>query len=111
VEKRVVESRSGDPHAERIANGEIARGESAGLMILRKKDGFVGSVDRSPVGDAAFKRATSRTVELARISPLQVIKERLGFEAWFRLERLFNIGPNVGKGIDTSSVFPRRSSL
>jgi hypothetical protein len=70
VKERVLESRSGNLHVQRIANGEIACRESSRVVILRKENRLVGTVDRSPIGDPSLERSACRILELAGIPSL-----------------------------------------
>jgi len=105
VKERVFESRSGDLHTEFVADGEVARGEASGVMILGKEYGLVRSVNRSPVGNTTLEGTASGFVKLARMLALELSKKGDGFEPWFGLEQLLDINPNVGKGINACSIF------
>ncbi|MEO9764854.1 MAG: hypothetical protein ABJF77_00505 [Qipengyuania citrea] len=104
MKQRVLENGSGDLHAERIANREIARGESTGVVILREDDGLVGSMNRSPVGDPPLERSARRIIKFAGMLSLQIVKEGLGPEPRFATELLFHLGPNVRERIGTRAV-------
>ncbi len=71
-------SRSGDRHTEFVANGEIARGETSGVMILGKEHERVRSVDRSPVSDTPLEGTAGRILELADLLLLEVTKKSDG---------------------------------
>jgi hypothetical protein len=107
----MLEDLPGDSHPERVANGEVTGGELAGMMILREEDGLVRTVNRSPVGNPPLEGPPSRVFEQARVPPLQIIEERLGFEPWFGLEDLLDLIPHIGEWVDASSVIAWRLSL
>jgi len=111
VKEGVLESHSGDLHPEIVADGEIARGKTAGVVILRKEHGFVRSVDRSPIGDPSLERSACRVLEFAGILSLQIVKKGLCLQSRFGLEHLFDLLPNVGKRVDACAVVAGRLSL
>jgi hypothetical protein len=81
----MFERRSGDLHTEFVANGEVTRGEASGVMVLRKENRLIRSVNRSPVRNPPLEGATGRILELAWILPLEVSKKSDRFEPWFGL--------------------------
>ena len=111
VKKRVLESCSGDPHPEFVADGEVNGGEAARVMVLRKEHRFVRSVNRSPIGDTTLEGAPGRFIKLARMLALEITKKRDGLQSRLGLEQLLDIVPNFGKGIDASSVLAWQFSM
>jgi len=111
VKKRVLESCSGDPHPEFVADGEVTGGEAARVMVLRKEHRFVRSVNRSPIGDTTLEGAPGRFIKLARMLALEITKKRDGLQSRLGLEQLLDIVPNFGKGIDASSVLAWQFSM
>ncbi len=100
----MIEPRSGDLHPQFVTDCEIARGQSAGMMLLGKEDCFGGAVQASPLGYSPLEGTPCRIGKLAGILLLQPIEERLGFQPWFVFELGLYLMPNVGKGIDSRSI-------
>ena len=111
MKKRVVESMSGDLHAEFIAHREVTGGQSSGVMFLIKEDRFSGAMQTAPLAHASLKSATCRIRKLCFVSLLQPLKQRLRFEPRFQFEPLLHFIPDFCKRIVARPVFAIRSLL
>jgi hypothetical protein len=111
VKECVIESRSSDLHVQTIHDGEVAGGQSSGVMLLWEEDGFARSMQASPIGDASLEGSSRGVGELAGLSLLQPREERLGFQFWLGFESLLDLAPDVRERVGASSIIARPFSL
>ncbi len=108
---QVIEPLTGDGNVQRVHGGEVGRREIAGVVDLAEDDGLAGSVGGPPLPHAAFKGATMRVEELARMFASQPVEERLGAQARLGRKPLLDRRPNRRKRIDPRAVGPRPGRL
>lgn len=111
VKQRVVEAGSGDGNVERVHDGEVASGDLARVMDLRKHDGFGGPGGASPVADAAFEGASLGLGKAARVLIAQPVEKGHRSQLGLRLEPAADDFPDILEGIGTGSIIAPRSSL
>jgi hypothetical protein len=104
VVKRVVESLSGDLHAEFIAHREVTGGDSSRMMLLIKEDRLSGTMQTAPLAHASLKSATRGIRKLSFVSLLQPLKQRLRFELRFQFEPLLDLGPDTLERVAASAI-------
>lgn len=78
---------------------------------MREKYRLVGAVDHPPVGNPSLEGSPRRVLEPTGVPPLQIVEKRLGFQPGLALEHRLDLLPNLGEGIDASSVVAGRFSL
>jgi hypothetical protein len=106
VEQCVVESRSGDCHAEVVADGEVARSQSARMMNLAEVNRLVRPVKTTPCGDAPFECSPSGIRKPTGVCFLKPLEQRLGLQSRFFFEFSLNFGPNIHKWVKPCPVVP-----
>lgn len=99
VEERVIESLSGDPHAEIVADREVTRCQSSRMMVLPKENRLSRTMQTPPFRHATLERATCRIGKLTRRTLLQPLEQRLRLQPRFHFQPLLNFVPHVGERI------------
>lgn len=102
------ERRPLDRHPQIVHVREVRGAELAGRVLLREEDFLGRPARRLPHFDAALQRPQLAVVELAGMTALQFLEERLGFPARTGFEQLFDFGPDRGKRIGPRPIRSRR---
>jgi len=104
VRKRLA----GDGHAQLGHMREVRGAETARRMVLSEEHFFGRAVLGPPLLHPPLQRPQLAVREAARMTPLQLLEQRLGFPARRRFEQFDDLVPHLGKRIGAGPPSPRR---
>jgi hypothetical protein len=88
-----------DRHVQTGQMGEIRGAELSGFVLLGEEHFPIRPLRGAPIFDPSLQRAQLAVLETSRITPLQVRKQRLGFQSRGQFQEALDLGPDLDKRI------------
>jgi hypothetical protein len=107
VKQGVIKPHAGNLDAQIVHHGEVAGGDSGGMVDLLEHHRLVGTGRASPPSHTPLERPPGRVGKLAGKAGLQPLKQGLGLETRFRFQPGLDFCPNLRKRIESRAVNPR----